>query len=422
MGFSALDVTFFDSRSSKLVPTKLQGACVMRKYLAFLLLTTLFVPALSGAATSVSKDYEDQGLAIFNKGLYAKSIDYFQSAVQADSSNWQAYEDLGNAYAQTNQNQNAIDAYQHSLQGNPNNQTVRDAITNLGGNPNGAPVASTNQPAYDQGGQTNTVVVQQRIRPRPTPYADGLPLMDHARIWTKFELGYNYAALGDLFSSATTINGQIAADGVATGLAKADNSGIMAGAELGFLLDPNNGIALGVRYVQTTAYTSNLNLHNGGDFEDENFQPYLLPITLDYYFFLPDKGGRFFITGGVGYYASMVHGEDNYSYDILSGGPATDDLIGDVYGGTVGFQLGVGREFAISDHLGLELFARGRYARITELKGTVTNNNGDQATMGLMKFSDGSVHLDNVGNIGGGENFATLDYTGFDVGLGLTFF
>lgn len=409
----------------------------MRKFLAALLLTTLFVPALCGAATQASKDFEDQGLALFNKGLYAKSIEYFQDAVQADSSNWQAYEDLGNAYAQTNQNQNAIDAYQRSLQGNPNNQTVKDAITNLGGNPNAAPSGpapqTSNQPAYNQGQPTEEVVVGRRGRRRVVEvdpvYKDNLAPINHAKFWVTGELFYNWSNQQDLFNSASSLNTYITQNPPDTGIATAYHDAIGAGAEFGFMLNPYNGLAIGVRGIQTNDYTSNINFNNGppSDYETIRLTPYVVPLTLDYYLFLPDHDGRFFVTAGVGYYFADVRGDDNFNY-TTGGGPTApnDEYLGDMYGGSVGFQFGIGREFEISRHLGLRLFARGHYAKITNINGTFTSANGVPDQYGLVTFpaaNGGYVGIDSTSHISaGGENYATLDYTGFDVGVGLTFF
>jgi hypothetical protein len=90
----------------------------------------------------------------------------------------------------------------------------------------------------------------------------------------------------------------------------------------------------------------------------------------------------------------------------------------------VGFQFGIGREFAIDRNYGLTLFARGRIAKLTNFRGILTeSNNGNTGTFGLAKFADGTMDYDNVTNIGsGGEGYATVDFTGFDVGISLNFY
>jgi hypothetical protein len=143
-------------------------------------------------------------------------------------------------------------------------------------------------------------------------------------------------------------------------------------------------------------------------------------LTLDYYLFLPDHEGRFFLTAGVGYYFVDVQGDDNFT---TNNGASGDEYLGDMYGGSIGFQLGIGREFEVSRHFGLRLFARGRYAKITDINGNFTSSvNGNYDNYGLMVMPYGGLGVDSTSHIGGSEHYATLDYTGFDVGIGLTFF
>jgi len=419
--------------------------------LGFLACLALMTPGLLRAANPASQDYEDQGTALFNKGLYQKSIEYFQDAVQADSTNWQAYQDMGNAYAQLNQNQNAIDSYQRSLQINPSNQAVRDAITNLGGNPNAAPSGpppsspqANPAPAYDQGGQPTTVIIEQRPRrrrqPEPEPtYNDSLAPIDHAKFWAKLELGYDYSLQGDLVNSANTINNgsynpansNITGATSYTGSALASNSGLGWGGELGFLVNPNFGIGLGARYIQTSNYTADVQ-YNTGDQEHLTLGPSVVPITLDLYLFMPDHDGRFFISGGLGYYQGIVYADQKTTSNNFFGTPTStsttgpDEWSGNLYGGNIGFQLGLGREFAVNRHFGIEIYARGYYARITNFQGTLYDLYGNSQSFGLAASSSGPtvVDADFPQYIGGSnsERYATIDYTGFDVGASLNFY
>jgi len=436
----------------------------MRKILLLVLSVLLLAPALAQAANAQAQEYDELGMSLYRQGLYAKAITYFQNAVQADPTDWEGYENLGNAYFKINDNADALSAYQKSLQVNPNNSTLENIVQNMQGNT--APAAAANAPTNTQSavsqppmgaapptapqssvdseqpidnGQSNppqgmapsqpgtTVVVRHRRRlyaePEPV-YNDNLAPMDHRKMWVDADLAYNWSNQQDFFTGASNENNFIKQNGY-TGIASADNSGLEGGVELGFLLNPYNGIAIGVRALVTNPYTSNVNYQNGGDFETVNVQPYVVPLTLDYYLFMPDHDGRFFLTAGIGYYFADVAVNDNYSY-FNSGGP-TDQLIGDMYGGTVGFQAGVGREFEIGPRLGLRIFARGRYAKISNINGTFTSLNGVTDNYGLVTGSSGllggGIAVDSTSNIGSNnEHYATLDYTGFDLGIGLTFF
>ncbi len=451
----------------------------MRKSLLFLLSIILIAPAVAKAANAQAQEYDELGLALYRQGLYAKAIPYFQNAVQADPADWQGYEDLGNSYFKINDNADALSAYQKSLQINPDNTTLENIVQSLrssgvaanptapanttnppanngyaaanqppanntytaanqppagtvppaGGVENEQPIGSNQPPAAAPPSQpgTTTVVVEHRRRwskPAPVNYADGLAPINHAKVWLDADLAYNWSNLPNLFSGAANENAYIKTNGF-TGIATADHSGIEGGAELGFLLDANNGIAIGVRGIVSNPYTSNINYQNGGDFETINIQPYVVPLTLDYYLFLPDHDGRFFITAGVGYYFADVNVNDNYSY--YNGGGPTDQIVGNLTGGTIGFQLGIGREFEIGRHLGLRIFGRGRYAKITNISGNLTSNGGVTDNYGLVNtggnYLGNSIAVDSTSNIGSnGEGYATLDYTGFDIGVGLTFF
>src|ERR1700722_1202696 len=130
----------------------------MRKLLLFCLSILLIAPTVAKAANAQAQEYDDLGLALYRQGLYAKSIPYFQNAVQADPTDWQGYENLGNAYFKINANPDALSAYQKSLQINPNNstlenivQTLQASATPVAVNPNTAPaVAPGTNPANTQ--------------------------------------------------------------------------------------------------------------------------------------------------------------------------------------------------------------------------------------------------------------------------------
>ncbi len=392
---------------------------------------------LSPAAllAQTAQDYQDLGNAVYQKGLYAKSVDYFKLAVQTNPNDWQSYEDMGNAYMKMNDNSDALAAYQKSLQINPNNSTLQTLVDSL--NNSGTPPTQTqdNQsvaPPPSNGGQweesqpTNVIIQRRRPWRRPQPevvYKDGLAPMNHARGWLDVDLSYNWSNQADLFNSVTSFNNYLNQNPPATGVATADHGGIEGGAEAGFLLNPYNGIAIGIRGIQSNPFQSNLNLNNGGDGEAVNIQPYVVPLTLDYYLFLPDHDGRFFLTAGVGYYFAVAYVDDNYSYAILNPAIGSDEITGNMYGGNVGFQLGIGREFEIGPRMGLRLFARGRYCKITNLNGNFVDANGVPDNYGLVMFGNGTIGADSTSRIGaGGEHYATLDYTGFEFGVGLTFF
>jgi tetratricopeptide (TPR) repeat protein len=428
----------------------------------FLLGCFLLWPVMAVAANSRAQDFEDQGMALFNRGLFEKSIQYFSQAVQADPEDWQAYVKMGDAYAKLNKNQEALTYYSKSLQINPDNPALRSTVESLKETtdpaasqpkpPDNPALKTDNASSWDDNppptgkGNDDSRPAPVKRSPRTYTSADlpGLSPMNNARIWTKFEIGYNYSVLADLVNGAKGVNQEVAANPPVTGSGVMGNDGLGLGAEVGFLLNPNNGLAIGVRYLQAGDYLLNENFNNGGsytdgavtytypsDYEDLSLHPYATSLTLDYYLFLPDSTGRFFLSVGGGYYFGVVQVEQSYGNYVTSFIQTGEDigtedtLSGDLTSGAFGFQVGIGREFAVSRNLGITLYARGRYAKITNFRGDLKNSYGEVGTFGLAKFdsSYGIVDVDNTGYIGGnGESYATVDFTGFDAGVAFNFY
>jgi hypothetical protein len=271
----------------------------------------------------------------------------------------------------------------------------------------------------------------------PKVFSDHLNPIDHAGVWTKFDFSYDYAAQTDLINSGAAINSQSYVNpgglGTYTGSVWADRNGLGLGFELGFLLSPSSGIALGAHYLQSDEYNANMSYPNAGpDAESVTLLPTVVPITLDYYFFIPDGGGRFFLSAGVGYYIANVRVGQYTTSDNFFGfnnTPLVEQPEGDIWEGNVssavvGFQASLGREFAMSDRLGFVLFARGRYARISNFKGQLLDSNAVAGNFGLATGANGVVDIDATSNItsANSERYTVIDFTGFEVGIGLNFY
>jgi hypothetical protein len=407
------------------------------------LLSAGLCPFLASAPlfAAAAQDYDQAGMALFRAGQYEKSIQYFNNAVQVDSTDWQGYEDMGNAYLKLDDKPNALSSYQKALQLKPGDSTLQALVDNLTdqvgsgtstedqtqpetSNP---PAESQDDSSYAAPPQT-TIVVRHprryRVFQRPLPnYNDGLAMMDHAPIWNSFSIGYAYSSMTDLINGVNGTNQAIAADSD-SGLATFNNSGIGLNVELGFLINPYNGIGVGIGYRRNSDLNENINFNNGGDFQTINLQPQVVPITIDYFLFLPDKGGRFFISAGAGYYFGDVRVDNNFDFSIQQGSPDADEFTGDLVSSGLGFQLGVGRDFAVSDRIGVSIFAKGYYAKLTNFQGTLIDQNGSTGQFGLAIDSDGSVDVPNTSQIGGtsGARYATVDFTGFDIGMSINFY
>ncbi len=396
-----------------------------------------------------TQDYRDAGMALYRAGLYTKALDYFQKAVKADPSDWKAYEDLGDTYAKMDDLSSAREAYGKSLKIHPDNPTLRVLVEKLGGSGKIAPPPSsfvsenegdvsepptlpTATPAPKQFEEVNPVT--QKAEPwhehpgavsATTTGGGGLHRMNHSRFWIKGELGYTYSRQDDFINGANAYNSQITSNNW-TGTTTASNHGLNVGGEIGFLINPYNGIAIGTRVLRGSDYHLDVNYEPGltqPDFQNEILEPWVVPITLDYYLFLPDATGRFFLSAGVGYYRGTVKVYDDY--DLIDNGGNADTINGELTSGNIGFQVGFGREWALSNKWGISVYGRARYVKISNFTGILYNTSGLSGTFGLETSTiDGIMDIDNTYNISAGnsEKYATLDFTGFDVGLALTWY
>ncbi|HJT25238.1 MAG TPA: tetratricopeptide repeat protein, partial [bacterium] len=210
-------------------------------------------------------DYRDMGQALYQKGLYAKAVDYFRQAVAADPNDWQSYQSMGDCYMKMDSKPEALEAYQKSLDINPDNSAVQTQVNNLTAAGVQPPSNSASNPSTGQFDdsqpvtETQTVIIKRRRfepRPRPTPvvYNDSLAAMDHAKVWTQFSIGYSNSRNNELITSANSWNNDMTNNGW-TGSASASSDGLNLGFELGFLINPNSGLALGVKYINTADYT-----------------------------------------------------------------------------------------------------------------------------------------------------------------------
>lgn len=425
------------------------------------ILCALFILGHSAFAATPA-ELRQMGAALAQRGLYAKAADYLQQAVQADPNDWQAYEDLGNVRMKLNESAEALEAYRQSLRIHPDNPTLQNLVDNLNataGPDNATAVAPSTVPAAAGAGNEQWETAQPvtvggaappAVHPHPQGppvYNDGLAAIDHARYWVQASLGYANMRTGDLSTSAAAWNQDIASNGW-TGSASSLNDAVEVGGQLGLLLSPNNGIALGVKAALLSDYKLNVNYQNGpspvtvggnpvtysdgttvifdSDFDQTTLTPSLLPITLDYYLFLPDGGGRFFLSGGFGWYIGEVHAERAYSAVIATSDPNNfDQWSGDLRGNGPGFQVRLGREFQVGPALGLVVYVGGQYAKISHFTGTVTDPDGFSADVGLAvePSLNNRIFLEDVTQIGNnGNDYATIDFTAVDAGFALNWY
>gem|GEM_PF-4025248 len=99
------------------------------KQISTLLLLLLLLPAL-GFGQDAEQAYR-AGLSFAQAGRYQEAIGRYRDAVRLDSTHWQAYQALGDAYLKVGMNSDALDAYTRSLRINPANTQLDQSIQPL---------------------------------------------------------------------------------------------------------------------------------------------------------------------------------------------------------------------------------------------------------------------------------------------------
>jgi hypothetical protein len=255
--------------------------------------------------------------------------------------------------------------------------------------------------------------------------------VDHSLFWAKAELGYNHWPVPAFVNSADTFNrGQFVPGNAVSGStsysgsASSVNNDFGFEGELGVLVNPNIGIGVGVRAITSDDYTADIH-YDTGDSEQLTLNGSLTPITVDFYLFLPEPLGRFFISGGLGAYLAQVKvvqtttSKNFFGTDNGTNGGGSNNWAGLLDSGNLGVQVAAGHDFAINDQFGFEIYARVYFVQISNFQGALTDPSGGTRNYGLAESASGPtvVDADVQSHITGPEQYANLDFSGFDVGL-----
>lgn len=250
---------------------------------------------------------------------------------------------------------------------------------------------------------------------------------------------FQWAGLGDL---ARGIDGQFAylqdEYGDITGAYEVPNMGWGAGAEILYRVSPRFTAGLGVAYL---AHAADSQVAYAIGFIDtrEKISPKLnvLPITFNLHYGLPfGRSLTLDVSAGVGYYLTTL--DYGYRMDLsLLGYDGYDIYTFKGSRGTVGFQGGLGLEFAFSRRIALCLDVLGRFASLDGFKGDWTESGGgdfweyDDAgsdhEMWSYTWTYGGQAYDQIvfqtdkptGSLVGNVRSAKIDLTGVAVSLGL---
>jgi hypothetical protein len=108
-----------------------------------------------------------------------------------------------------------------------------------------------------------------------------------------------------------------------------------------------------------------------------------------------------------------------FGTDNGTNGGGSNNWAGLLDSGNVGVQVAAGHDFAINDQFGFEIYARVYFVQISNFQGVLTDPSGGTRNYGLAESASGPtvVDADVQSHITGPEQYANLDFSGFDVGL-----
>jgi hypothetical protein len=356
-------------------------------------------------------EYE-KGFHLYQMGKYQEALHHFYLAADENLDSWKTYHMIGNCYFVLQQRDAAIGAYQESLKINPRNPGLLSNYRKLQLSSSSLSPSFSLQPLESENdgyGKVKTVTVSPDLIAEVSGF--GMPYVSHRAsgprfpVWLKLNSSFTFANMQDLEAGAQSWN---QSTGTQNGLASARNTGMELGVEGGCNLDEENVISFGLDYLggegyQVAVYSSSSDLL-------QSVSPDTYALNLNYYRNLTTGKSRLYAMGGVGYYFTQVN---YFQSDPMS------PVEGHFTGGAVGCSVGVGNEWFVTREVGLELSGRFRYAKIPQVEGTATNQTlGTTAALAILR--NGTLGVQSSQSLGQGNgNYASIDYTGFDMRLSM---
>jgi len=92
-------------------------------------LFSLSTTAIAGTENGVK--YYKKGLVLYGQGYYEEALERFQQALDENFEFWQAYQMVGYCYFEMRKKEDALKAFEESLDINPNNPKLQKIYLNL---------------------------------------------------------------------------------------------------------------------------------------------------------------------------------------------------------------------------------------------------------------------------------------------------
>jgi len=381
-------------------------------FLAFGLWSSFCLPSFC----ATSDEYYKAGLSLYNQGDYAKSILYLKAAAQVDPQNWQANQVLGYAHYRSGDKASALAAFDESLRVHPNPSLQAFADKMRPAQDPGLPDLGSGglEPVTEPTAPAPSAQVEpwrERTSPSSPEKTDG-PRVFRQEKWLEVRAGAAFASLGDMGNAPQAFldyfSGYNAtAEGSQLGIAMAV-LGAMA-------LDKDNAVGLEVGTGLFNGLSQSV--VESGFTLAEDYRPMMMDVELKYLRLFPMAGARLQAELGAGLYLTSL------SMDAQGdSGFGSYSIEGSMMGLGFGASLGLALDFPLGQDIALGAYLKGRFATTSGIQGTFEDQFGDRYELGLAKNDAGWVSYTLTDNIGtGGIEWATIDYTGAEGGLSLTF-
>lgn len=375
----------------------------MFKSTLFLFIFGIFFCSFTSSIQAQPKTFDDyqKGMASYNLGNYEEALKNFNAAINDDPDSWASYQQAGYCYFHLNRRKKMTASFNESLKLHPDNPELKAFIAGLPQTQDlGTTPVSSPPPPVRHLKQTSSPSIADKVSNEKWGSSS----------WLNLSGALSYEALGDL-SNAANIWNQDITKASAQGNASLANWGFQFGVEGGLALDKTNVLSLQSGFETGHGFQENLVYSSP---VTENINPQLFIAGLNYYRYFPSENGRYFVTAGILFGEAIA---DYYQDDPV------ETLQGPLAGNNFGFTIGAGREWKMSPTVGFELIGRFRYLTINQLQNNYFVSTGGTGQAVLATDSLGNIGLASPQSIGqNGLRYATLDFTGFNLGFAFNFY
>ncbi len=234
--------------------------------------------------------------------------------------------------------------------------------------------------------------------------------------WANLWLGYSFCALDEIRNSSTAWNSNFSGQGTSSTHPNLD--ALNLGLEGGWLMDGVNGFSLSVENIEVPQ--SSYDFSAPPVHINSVIQPNAYSLSLNFYRFIDQKkDAQTYICLGTGCYLSSV----SFVQNLYNNGNLNAWSRGYWEGFALGGTMGAGARINAGKNFGIQLDARGRYASFSKVTTNYTDYTGKNSYMSALAVNGNGIIIEepdgNVGTAGNQDRFLVVDYSGFDLNIGV---